>query len=81
MHLEIYCGKLFDLVNERKMLQAREMQKVVIVGLKEQVVYSMEAMMSVVQLGLSSRTTGVTGTQIERRFSYQPRRTERLGLN
>ena len=34
---EIYCGKLFDLLNQRKVLQAREnaKNKVVIVGLTE----------------------------------------------
>lgn len=60
---EIYCGKLFDLLNRRQLLHARENAKsrVVIVGLTETRVSNVRELMHVIEFGLQSRTTGVTG--------------------
>merc|ERR1719421_57743 len=59
---EIYCGKLFDLLNGRSQLCAREnaRQQVVIVGLREEYVRDREHLLSVVEAGLASRKTGAT---------------------
>ncbi|CAK90089.1 unnamed protein product (macronuclear) [Paramecium tetraurelia] len=56
---EIYCGKLFDLLNERSLLQPREDAKgnVNIVGLQERKVQSVEQLMKVIEQGSSSRIT------------------------
>jgi len=60
---EIYCGKLFDLLNNKEIIQCREdgKQKVNIIGLVEKEVISVEEIMEVISLGLQSRTIGVTG--------------------
>ena len=60
---EIYCGKLFDLLNERKPLNAREdgKQNICIVGLVEKQVNNLNEMMGIINFGLRSRTVGVTG--------------------
>lgn len=51
---EIYCGKLFDLLNEREMVVCREdgKQKVNIVGLTERGVQSVEDIMTIIGSGL-----------------------------
>lgn len=69
---EIYCGKLFDLLNNRQILHARENAKanVVIVGLQELAVQNSQELMEVIDLGLSSRTTGVTGANIDSSRSH-----------
>ncbi|CAD8173494.1 unnamed protein product [Paramecium octaurelia] len=56
---EIYCGKLFDLLNERSLLQPREDAKgnVNIVGLQERKVQSVEQLMKVIEQGSASRIT------------------------
>merc|ERR1719238_959125 len=51
---EIYCGKLFDLLNNRQILHARENAK------------SNE----VIDYGLASRTTGVTGANVDSSRSH-----------
>ena len=60
---EIYCGKLFDLLNNRELVHCREdhKQKVNIVGLTEITVGSVDDIMQVIGSGLQSRTSGVTG--------------------
>ena len=69
---EIYCGKLFDLLNDRRVLHAREnsQQRVVIMGLREQRVASVGEMMGLVESGLASRTTGVTGANVDSSRSH-----------
>jgi len=69
---EIYCGKLFDLLNNRQPLQAREDAKanVVIVGLQEHPVRNVQDLMEVIDLGLASRTTGVTGANVDSSRSH-----------
>ncbi|CAD8105692.1 unnamed protein product [Paramecium sonneborni] len=56
---EIYCGKLFDLLNERTLLHAREDAKgnVNVVGLQERKVQSVEQLMKVIEQGSASRIT------------------------
>jgi kinesin family protein 2/24 len=69
---EIYCGKLFDLLNERKQLFAREdgKQNVWIVGLSEKQVISVDDLMSVIAFGMGMRTTGVTGANMDSSRSH-----------
>eukprot|EP00418_Pyrodinium_bahamense_P029350 CAMPEP_0179131688 /NCGR_PEP_ID=MMETSP0796-20121207/62565_1 /TAXON_ID=73915 /ORGANISM="Pyrodinium bahamense, Strain pbaha01" /LENGTH=345 /DNA_ID=CAMNT_0020830619 /DNA_START=144 /DNA_END=1178 /DNA_ORIENTATION=- len=69
---EIYCGKLFDLLNNRQILHARENAKsnVVIVGLQEHPVENVQELMEVIEFGLNSRTTGVTGANVDSSRSH-----------
>lgn len=69
---EIYCGKLFDLLNNRQILHARENAKsnVVIVGLQEHPVENVQQLMEVIEFGLNSRTTGVTGANVDSSRSH-----------
>jgi len=69
---EIYCGKLYDLLNNRKHLHARENAQgnVVIQGVKEIDARSAALLMDQVQVGLSSRTTGVTGANVDSSRSH-----------
>merc|ERR1719183_2170074 len=69
---EIYCGKLFDLLNNRQILHARENAKsnVIIVGLQEHLVENVQELMEVIEYGLNSRTTGVTGANVDSSRSH-----------
>jgi kinesin family protein 2/24 len=69
---EIYCGKLFDLLNNRKHLHARENAQgtVVIQGIKELIADSADDLMTKIQAGLNSRTTGVTGANVDSSRSH-----------
>lgn len=69
---EIYCGKLFDLLNNRQILHARENAKsnVVIVGLQEHPVENVQELMEVIEFGLNSRTVGVTGANVDSSRSH-----------
>lgn len=69
---EIYCGKLFDLLNNRELVHCREdhQQKVNIVGLSEFQVSSVEHIMQVIGNGLQSRTSGVTGANADSSRSH-----------
>jgi kinesin family protein 2/24 len=69
---EIYCGKLFDLLNNRQLLHARENAKsnVVIVGLQEHPVANVQELMEVIEFGLNSRTTGVTASNVDSSRSH-----------
>ncbi len=69
---EIYCGKLFDLLNERNSLTAREDGKsnIVIVGLTERQVLSLEQMMTLIEYGLKARTVGITGANADSSRSH-----------
>ena len=59
---EIYCGKLFDLLNKRSLIHAREdaKQRVKIQGVVEIPAGSVEELMSIIKFGLNERTTGTT---------------------
>jgi len=69
---EIYCGKLFDLLNHRQILHARENAKsnVVIVGLQEHTVGNVQELMEVIEFGLTARTTGVTAANVDSSRSH-----------
>ena len=69
---EIYCGKLYDLLNGRKHLHARENSQgsVVIQGIRELITGSASDLMEKIQSGLSSRTTGVTGANVDSSRSH-----------
>ena len=69
---EIYCGKLFDLLNERIQLTAREDGKgnICIVGLTERQVINLNQMMQIIDFGLKSRTVGVTGANSDSSRSH-----------
>ena len=57
---EIYCGKLFDLLNERQHLHAREDGKanINIVGLTEQRIINVDQLLKIIEFGMSARVTG-----------------------
>ena len=69
---EIYCGKLYDLLNNREILHCREdaKQKVNIVGLTEYTVTSVEGVMQVIGSGLQVRTSGTTGANADSSRSH-----------
>jgi len=69
---EIYCGKLYDLLNGRKHLHARENShgKVIIQGIREIEAVSASDLMSQISVGLNSRTTGVTGANVDSSRSH-----------
>ncbi|EIE88802.1 hypothetical protein G6F55_011256 [Rhizopus delemar] len=60
---EIYQGQLYDLLNERKKLFAREDGKsnVIITGLKEYPIDNVDKLIQIFEYGSSVRTTGSTG--------------------
>lgn len=69
---EIYCGKLYDLLNDKQGLTAREDGKgnVVIVNLTERQVVSLDQLMVVIEYGLKARTVGVTGANADSSRSH-----------
>ena len=69
---EIYCGKLFDLLNERKILTAREdgKQNICITGLTEKNVNDLNILMQIIEYGLMARTVGVTGANADSSRSH-----------
>ncbi|KAI9319509.1 P-loop containing nucleoside triphosphate hydrolase protein [Dichotomocladium elegans] len=69
---EIYQGHLYDLLNERKKLFAREdgKQNVVIVGLKEYVINNVDDLMQVFKYGSQARSTGSTGANSDSSRSH-----------
>nr|XP_011458766.1 PREDICTED: kinesin-13A-like [Fragaria vesca subsp. vesca] len=69
---EIYGGKLFDLLNDRKKLFIREdgKQQVCIVGLQEYRVSDVETVKVLIEKGSSTRSTGTTGANEESSRSH-----------
>ncbi|XP_053426362.1 kinesin-like protein KIF24 [Nycticebus coucang] len=69
---EIYCGQLYDLLNRRKRLFAREDSKhiVQIVGLRELQVDSVELLLEVIIKGSKERSTGATGVNADSSRSH-----------
>ncbi|XP_027358125.1 kinesin-like protein KIN-13B isoform X2 [Abrus precatorius] len=69
---EIYGGKLFDLLNDRKKLCMREdgKQQVCIVGLQEYRVSKVETIKDFIEKGNSTRSTGTTGANEESSRSH-----------
>ncbi|KAL3618318.1 Kinesin-like protein KIN-13B [Castilleja foliolosa] len=69
---EIYGGKLFDLLGDRKKLCMREdgKQQVCIVGLQEYRVVDVETVKELIEKGNSARSTGTTGANEESSRSH-----------
>ena len=69
---EIYCNKLFDLLNNKNILQAREDGKgnVCIAGLMERNIKNLKELMMIIDFGLNGRTTGVTGANLDSSRSH-----------
>ena len=69
---EIYCGKLYDLLNNRNILETREDYKhdINIVGLIENKINSLEELMKIVNIGSKQRTIGKTGANSESSRSH-----------
>lgn len=69
---EIYGGKLFDLLNDRKKLFIREdgKQQVCIVGLQEYCVSDVESIKELIERGNATRSTGTTGANEESSRSH-----------
>ncbi|CAH9117202.1 unnamed protein product [Cuscuta epithymum] len=69
---EIYGGKLFDLLNDRKKLCMREdgKQQVCIVGLQEYRVSDVEMIKELIDRGSATRSTGTTGANEESSRSH-----------
>lgn len=69
---EIYCGKLYDLLNNKEIVQCREdaKQKVNIVGLTEKQIINFEDIMKFISVGLLSRTCGQTGANADSSRSH-----------
>ncbi len=69
---EIYCGKLYDLLNERNLLFAREdaKQNVNIIGLEEKRVNSVETLMQIIEFGSGVRVTAQNGTNVDSSRSH-----------
>ncbi|KAG6593456.1 Kinesin-like protein KIN-13B, partial [Cucurbita argyrosperma subsp. sororia] len=69
---EIYGGKLYDLLNDRKKLCMREdgKQQVCIVGLQEYKVSDVETIGELIEKGNATRSTGTTGANEESSRSH-----------
>ncbi|KAG9150972.1 hypothetical protein Leryth_003102 [Lithospermum erythrorhizon] len=69
---EIYGGKLYDLLNERKKLFMREdgKKQVCIVGLDEYRVSDVETIQDLIERGNATRSTGTTGANEESSRSH-----------
>eukprot|EP00250_Pteridium_aquilinum_P015765 c22750_g1_i2 orf=624-3017(+) len=69
---EIYGGKLFDLLNDRRKLCMREdgRQQVCIVGLKEFQILDLDTLKDFIEKGSLSRSTGTTGANEESSRSH-----------
>jgi len=69
---EIYCGQLFDLLNGRARLFAREdgNHQVCIAGLTERHVHNVEELMEVIEFGGGVRSTGATGVNADSSRSH-----------
>ncbi|CAK9154608.1 unnamed protein product [Ilex paraguariensis] len=69
---EIYGGKVFDLLNDRKKLFMREdgKQQVCIVGLQEYRVSTVETVKELIERGNATRSTGTTGANEESSRSH-----------
>jgi len=69
---EIYGGKLFDLLNGRKQLRALTdaKEEVVVKGLSEQAVSSVDALLRVIEHGNAARSTGSTGANADSSRSH-----------
>jgi kinesin family protein 2/24 len=61
---EIYCGKLYDLLNNRAELKIREdkKQNINVIGLEEKIIQSAQEFMDVIEYGSNFRITSQNAT-------------------
>lgn len=71
-YFEIYCGKLFDLLNNRQKLQAREdaKQNINVVGLKRFPIIDEKSLFEMINFGNSVRVTSQTGKNMDSSRSH-----------
>ena len=71
-YFEIYCGKLFDLLNDRNKLHAREdaKQNINVVGLKRCSVNDSQGIFELINFGNSVRVTSTTGKNLDSSRSH-----------
>lgn len=71
-YFEIYCGKLFDLLNNRQKLQAREdaKQNINVVGLKRFQIQDEKSLFEMINFGNSVRVTSTTGKNMDSSRSH-----------
>jgi len=69
---EIYCGKLYDLLNKRTQIDCLEdsKQRVNIINLTEKEASDVETIMEIIHGGLKCRTSGTTGANDESSRSH-----------
>ena len=69
---EIYCDKLYDLLNNKARLETREDYKhdINIIGLSENKINSLEELMKIISYGSKQRTIGKTGANAESSRSH-----------
>ena len=69
---EIYCGKLYDLLNDRALVNCREdgKQVVNIVNLTEVQVDTVDSIMETLEVGMTLRASGQTGANAESSRSH-----------
>lgn len=69
---EIYGGKIFDLLNNRKKLEIREdaKKRVVVVGLKEFLTSNLDYIVQLTSRASSARSTGTTGANTDSSRSH-----------
>ncbi len=60
---EIYCGKAYDLLNEKEHcpIWVDGKENVNVVGLNEKIIPNKDSLMSLIEYGMSNRSSGVTG--------------------
>ena len=71
-YFEIYCGKLFDLLNNRQKLHAREdaKQNINVVGLKRFPITDEKSLFEMINFGNSVRVTSTTGKNMDSSRSH-----------
>ena len=64
---EIYCNKLFDLLNNKNLLQIREdgKENIYIADLIEKEINNLNELMNIIDFGLNGRTTGITRANLD----------------
>lgn len=69
---EIYCGKLYDLLNQRAELKMREdnKQNINVIGIEEKLICSANEFMEVIEYGSSFRVTSQNATNADSSRSH-----------
>ena len=69
---EIYCGKLYDLLNERKQLALRMdgKEKVNIIGITKKRAMNIHSVLQIIEVGTAIRVSGTTGANMNSSRSH-----------